>query len=485
MQSFITIRSGLNFEVFQMKRIYYCLHESIGCKSEFGFDTGAAIRRSVAKLLSELLHPILSWRANLYFYKKPQNSNTIGILLFLTTLFLISCGETGLHNLPSHLDNPPPSQQMDPEERALIVTNDLFAAIIDHQSQETIEAILSTPGQSLLSLNKKGDTPLGVAIQFRRQDLALFFLEKLHCKDLYHQNEKGESYIYLAAHYGYHELIHQIANKCYERKKTWTSLYDYEFSDLDPKTLEGERAVHTAQNFTVMEALKDEYWRGMMEYPWRTFYKKNNNGETFFHTAAGEGRASVLEWGVQTFCHENSWEQSEHLYQSIPTDVGRYTWHIAQTYLIPFVYVTQLINFRDGEENTALHSAAKSHNLEVIQLISSCRWTDYNLENSLGNNALQEFLKSLDPTIKNHNEEIKDILIFLTKQKTHLKPWSHMGGQVNHQNEEGDSALHLAAHMADEFFYNHLKDFGDIYLPNKQGQIPKTIFETTQAQLQE
>ena len=469
-----------------MKRIYYCLHESIGFKSEFGFDTGAAIRRSVAKLLSELLHPILSWRANLYFYKNPQNSNTIGVFLFLT-LFLISCGETGLHNLPSHLDSPTPSQQMDPRERALIATNDLFAAIVDNQSQETIEAILSTPGQSLLSLNKKGDSPLGVAIQFRREDLALFFLEKFHCKDLYHQNEKGESYIYLAAHYGYPELIHQIANKCYERKKTLTSLYDYEFSDLDPETLEGEIAIHTAQNFTVMEALNDEYWRGMMEYPWSTFYEKNNNGETFFHTAAGEGRASVLEWGVQTFCHENSWESSEDFLLSIPADGLRHLWHGAQTYLIPFVYITQLINFRDKEENTALILAAKSHNPETIRLISSCRWTDYNLENSSGNNALQEFLKSLDPTIKNHDEEIQEILIFLTKQKTYLKPLSHIAGRVNHQNEEGDSSLHLAARMADEFFYNHLKESGgDVYLLNKKGQIPKTIFETTpRTQLQE
>ena len=42
-------RSGLNFEVFQMKRIYYYLHESIGFKSEFGFDTVAAERSLCGK----------------------------------------------------------------------------------------------------------------------------------------------------------------------------------------------------------------------------------------------------------------------------------------------------------------------------------------------------------------------------------------------------------------------------------------------------
>ena len=65
----VHIRSGLNFEVFQMKKIYDCLHEGIGCKSEFGFDTVTAIRGSFAKRMLELLHPIPSWRANLYLYK--------------------------------------------------------------------------------------------------------------------------------------------------------------------------------------------------------------------------------------------------------------------------------------------------------------------------------------------------------------------------------------------------------------------------------
>ena len=39
--------------------------KNIGVKSEFGFDTAAAVRRSVAKRMSELLTPIFfEWRAN-------------------------------------------------------------------------------------------------------------------------------------------------------------------------------------------------------------------------------------------------------------------------------------------------------------------------------------------------------------------------------------------------------------------------------------
>lgn len=429
--------------------------------------------------------------------KKTQFSNrTIfqwktGLLLFLAFPF-ISCEPPLEHTSPS--EAPSPVLQMDPEERGLIVTNDLFAAIIDNQSQEVIEEILLTPNNDLSSLNKKGDTPLGVAIQFRRKELAVFFLEKLQCEDLYHQNNKGESYIYLSAQYGYHELIQLIADKCYERKKTWTTLYDYEFSDLDPETHEGERAIHIAYDSTVMEALHEEYWRGMYEFPWRAFYKTNNKEETFFHTAVKDGRNSVMEWGVKLFCHENSWEKSDHFYQHIPADFLRHTWHMAQTYAQTITnwsifHITQLINFQDKEKNTALHLAAQPPlNLEAIRLISNCRWTDYNLDNSLGNTALQEFLNGLDKTIPNHEEKTKETFLFLIKQATYLKQvvirMTHIAKRVNHQNHAGDSSLHMAARLADEFFYNELKKHGDIYLLNKEEQTPKAIFESKRPQLQ-
>ena len=48
--------SGLNFEVFYYKTL--ALPErGEGFKSEFGFDTDAAISRFVAKRMSELLSP--------------------------------------------------------------------------------------------------------------------------------------------------------------------------------------------------------------------------------------------------------------------------------------------------------------------------------------------------------------------------------------------------------------------------------------------
>lgn len=408
--------------------------------------------------------------------------NFLFLMILCSSLFCISCNTELEHTSPSGL--PSPTLQMDPAERALVVTNDLFAAIIDNHSQEKIEEILLIPGNTLHSLNQKNDTPLGVAIQFKRKELAEFFLEQLQCDDLYHQNKKGEGYIYLSAKHGYHELIQLVANKCYDRKASWSAFleYDYEFSDLDLETLKGEKAIHIAHDSAVMEALNEEYWRGAAEWPYLVFYETNKEEETFFHTAVRDGRDSVIEWGTQTFCHESSWEKSDSFYKNIPTSIPRRTWHFLQTQFS--LNLTQLINFGNKEDNAALHLACQSLNLKAIRLIANCRWTDYSLENSLGNIPLQEFLKALDPTTQNYEEEIKNTFLFLMRQETYLRMFTGISYQVNHQNNEGDSSLHIAARLADDFFYNELKKVGNIHLPNKKNQTPETIFKATHDQLQ-
>ena len=255
---------------------------------------------------------------------------------FLSVFLLISCGESEiLIDFASKKPDPTAFQKPEPKERALIAVNDMFTAIIDNKSPAEMEKISLTAGNSLNSLNKKGDTPLGTAIKFRREDLALFFLDKLQCESLHHKNNKQEGYIYLSAKYGHARLINRIADKCYERKKVWTSFSDYEFSDLDTETADGERAVHSAYNRAVMEALEAEYNRGFGEYPWLAFHKTNNRGETFFHTACKNRRDSVLEWGVQTYCHENSWEKSDNLFKRLSSSIPRYGWNIPQTHIPP------------------------------------------------------------------------------------------------------------------------------------------------------
>ena len=114
---------------------------------------------------------------------------------------------------------------------------------------------------------------------------------------------------------------------------------------------------------------------------------------------------------------------------------------------------TQLINARDNEKNTALHLAGKTLNTTAVRILSGCRWMNYGLENNLGNNALQEFLKALDPENPNHSEEVKSAFTFLVTRRTYLTNWyDQMFSLVDHQNKKGESALHLSAVLADGFF---------------------------------
>ena len=402
------------------------------------------------------------------------------IVALMTSAFLIvSCGETQM-NLKEEQSKPLSIlSQMDPKEKQEIVTNQLFEAILDDKPNEEINKILSNTNISVTSVNKRGDTSLGVAIQFKQKDKALFLVEKLQCKDLYHQNNKGESYIYLSAKYGYVKLIHRIADKCYENDMFDFS--DYEFSVLDPETLEGEIAIHVALNGAVAEALSYEYTRGNFEYSWYAFHKTNKKEESFLHTAVKDNRINTIEWVVRTYCDKGEWEKSDSSWKQVPSSVFRHVWDGLQAYTYNW---DQLINYQDSAHNTALHLAARSLNTKMIRILSNCRWTDYRIENENGNIALQVFLEELDDSMKNHSQEIKDTFMFLMHRETYLKKWmSNISDTVDHQNKNDDSSLHMSAKLADPFFYNYLRKFSDENLKNKEGRTPEEIFKTTQSKI--
>ena len=66
-------RSGLSFAVADIKLARH--EEDRGVKSEFGFDTDAAVSRSVAKRMFELLTPLSSsWRESSSFPLKNRKT---------------------------------------------------------------------------------------------------------------------------------------------------------------------------------------------------------------------------------------------------------------------------------------------------------------------------------------------------------------------------------------------------------------------------
>ena len=171
-----------------------------------------------------------------------------------------------------------------------------------------------------------------------------------------HQNHQGEGYLYLASQKGYIELIQFLADRFYQSKQEL--LLDYEFSELDMKTNAGERAIHVAKNYMLAEALKYEYWRGTLEFPFRKFqYLQNHQGQSFLHTAVRDQNSDLLRWGVKQACvQKEEWEKKAFYYR-----YPSLFWRILQTYgkAIGLDW-DDLINTQDDEGNTALNFSAKS-----------------------------------------------------------------------------------------------------------------------------
>ena len=398
----------------------------------------------------------------------------------MLTVFCVSCGETKVNlNEVQEASSLSLAESLTPEEKKQIITNNLFSAVLDNQTKEQIDKIIADTDISVLSVNKRGNTVLGTAILFKMEEMALFLLEKFECKYLSHQNNKGESYMYLASLQGYTPLIHRIADKCYEDSPWWP---DYEFSDLDPETKTGEVAIHKALNGVVAQALDYEYQRGTFERTWWAFHKQEKQGDTFLHKAVKDNRTNTVEWAVREYCHKGDFEKSDSLWESIPSAVFQYTWHGLQTYTWN---IEQLINIQNKEGETALHLSARALDEQNIRWLSSCRWMDFFIENKNGNIALQVFLSALDPAVREQDQNIKELFKLLTHKQTLLKKWiTNISDTVDHQNIKGDSALHISARLNDPFFYKYLKQFADLKLKNEAGQTAEHIFKEMQSKLQ-
>ena len=444
---------------------------------------------SLIKKLNQITISILIYLLNLKLQSSKFNpfrkiflktSKHIYLLeIVFLCFFFIACGETKLNLNEDEKESPTFVSNLDPKERAEIVTNPVFEAIVEGKSTEEMDKIISTLNISLLSVNQRGDTPLGTAIQLKLKEKAFFLLEKFSCPDLFHQNNKGESYVYLSAKQGYVELIQRIAGKCYENDFLDGS--DYEFSDLDPETNTGEIAIHVALNSTVADALVYEYYRGAFEYLWWTLHKRNHQEESFLHKAIKDGRTNTLEWAVRNYCDKGEWEKSENGWKSIPASLWQHSWNGIQAFTWNF---EQLIDYQDKDGNTAFHLVTQALDVPNIRLLSGCRWLDFLIENKEGNIAGQVFLLALDPKLKNHSQNIKNTFIFLVNQETYLKNWIiNIFDTVDHQNKNGDSMFHISARLADPFFYNYLKKFANLNLKNNSGETPETIFNVTQSQI--
>lgn len=350
-----------------------------------------------------------------------------------------------------------------------LMPNELFKALVDQEPEDTLTQIIDQNAEYLLETNTEGDTPLGLAIKFNYLNLSLFLAKQMSAKYYQHQNHQGESYLYLASQKGFTELVQFLSNQFYQQQQGL--FIDYEFSDLDLKTKKGERAIHVAKNSAVVNILLEEYNRGFLEFPLRKFtYLQNEEGQTFLHTAVRDQNEDLLRWGLEESCYKSE-NAISYIWQGIQ-GLGSYI----------SMDLDNLFNTQDHHQLTALNLAAKNHYLEGIYILSSCPWSHYLLTDEKGNNPLQNFLLSLDPSKTDHSPELKVVFSRLMFKKTLIK-LNSVSKNINSVNNNGESSLHISARLNDSFFYKSLKKYGHAELKNKEGKSPREIFKAHQALL--
>lgn len=400
------------------------------------------------------------------------------------TSFLLGC---------SHPENNHPDKDVvryrtaskNPEERAKLAPNPVFEAIMEGRDAQMQEAI-TNKSSWLYEVNQEGgDRPLGLAIRMRYFDLASELINQMPATDLTFQNNKGESYVYLASKAGALDLVLQMADKYFASRGR---LHDFIFSDIDLKNNAGERALHVAADRRMAALLEEQYNKSIvMPTFYRFTFLADAKGRNFIHAAANDSRVDVIRWAVEKYCGRSSWETEGLSIVTYPTAFVMQAGRLYQTHIGDFGWFgwEKKFNWQDADGNTPLHLAARAGNSEAVRVIGGCEWTDFALANNEGNLALHSFLKSIDPLDSNVSEDKKNAFRFLSGKQTRLRKYVRTPSDyVDHKNKMGgQTALHLAAGLSDPFFYEALRTTGNQELPNAEGLRPIDIFENRQSQL--
>lgn len=135
-----------------------------------------------------------------------------------------------------------------------------------------------------------------------------------------------------------------------------------------------------------------------------------------------------------------------------------------------------LINTTDNQKLSPINLSAKNLFLEGIQILSTCQWVDYLLQDENGNIPLQNFLLALDPLTREHDESLKSTFTLLVEKQTKLT-WAVKTDHINSINQERNSSLHISAELADTFFYNQLKKYGNEEQKNGEKRTAKEVFQ--------
>ena len=390
----------------------------------------------------------------------------IAFICVLSCYFLLSCGDLPVSTATSTDKSAKEDESAEEKELERLSPGERkpIGGTPNGKNPQELEDHLSR----LFETNHLGDTDFGEVIRFRSEEDALLLLSKLpdsKCQKLYHTNQEGESYVYLASKRGYSTLIRSIAKICFSNQGELWDRKDYEFYNLDPATKTGDKALHVAANVQVAKAIVYEYEKrkGELASPWSFYYHPNETGQTFLHKAVIDNRIDIVEWAVNRECNKSPSENDGGFWGGI-VNYGKSLWQSLQARTT--LNITALINKQDNEDNTALHLAASTLNEKAIRTLAKCRWVDYSSQNFNGDIPLQTFLKALDPLKESHEEKLKETFkLIVWSEDSILTKWlADPIDLVNHLNNDQDSSLHIAEKLADSFFYEHLQQFAHFNL---------------------
>lgn len=395
------------------------------------------------------------------------------LLILVAALALSACSK------PEEFTGQPKNRldRLSKVERAELAPNELFMAVFNGDVELVDEISKETPVLLASRNTKNGNTPLGEAIELSEIEIARLLFERMPLKLFFEGNQSGESVVFQAARAGWVWLIQALADRYYN---SLGGIEDYEFSELDFDNHQGQRAIHVARNAHVVEVLETEYYRGFMEVPFGGFtFHKDQEQKSFLHTAARDGRYDVLRWGVSHFCGVNSWKKEGGWSGSLGYLVERAQRGV-QTYIGGFGLDLDIkFNEQDILGKTPLHYISENRDLEGLQIALNCEWLDFDLQDGEGNIALQSFLMSLPDNVKSLGSKEFQFLNYLLEQQTRMRRWfRNKSDYVNHSNRQGNTALHLAARLADPRFYQLLSRYGDVEKLNNQNLSPREIFNS-------
>jgi ankyrin repeat protein len=401
------------------------------------------------------------------------------LLVPLIVFLLLGCDA---RHVDSHIRLSDELSLMTGEERIARSPNRAFDGVWLRSVNE-VRAILDQDRSLFLTRNSDGSTPLMLAIQLREIEISQLIIESLTQSELLVTDNNGRGYISYAAEQGFIILLESMVDK-YRQSMQFPSLF--RMSQLDVVDDLGRISLFYAANSATAQRLK-EFW---MQWPgsrivsrtWLSNFYQTRDGsrQIFLHSAAADNRHDTLRWAILETCGDAIWSDSEFLFGGLTHIGSALDWLAGAIQVVPII-PSDLVNVVDNSSNTPLHIAVRGGHYESARALLSCRNTRYSILNNFGRTPLAELLAHIDPNLSSVPNSFKQIFDALTQMQNRYRVWWRtIQDIVNTQDNDGRSALHYAARLRDPYFYNKLKEFGDVYLMDNQDMTPEGIFNSRQ-----